>query len=113
MPQLAAKNGLQIRIQRKISFLHQVSDCPYLSLQSVFGKILEILESENFFQFFIRKSRADYITPHMLIPTFLYHKKVFNIEKNSRLYTTDRSRTGHTGRAITDGPQRTDPSRDD
>ena len=25
----------------------------------------------------------------MLIATFLYHKKVFNIEKNSRLYTID------------------------
>ena len=26
----------------------------------------------------------------MLIPTFLYHKKVFNIEKNSRLYTINK-----------------------
>ena len=52
MPQLVATNGFQIRIQRKKCFLQHVSDRPYLSLKSVFGKILEILESENFFRFF-------------------------------------------------------------
>ena len=55
MPQLAATNGFQIRIQRKKCFLHHVSDRPYLSLQSVFGKILEILESKIFFRFFHSK----------------------------------------------------------